>query len=796
MSIVLLVGALLLSGCAHSSGATWRGSERVKQYNAYLAGQNWKGALDIVREEIANPESLDNTHLAVIRMFGIEVLGKYTVKYGLQPGFDDEAKRYYEEGVRYASQDELQQARLNYTLGFYYQNSRRSGFSIPYYRKDLAYNEKTGDTFHVILDCHNLAGVYANMGEFTLRDFYRVKALDTAEKYFLMGEGPSKANEWVQYYNILLARASELADSGNANEIAKIWLKMEPIVIKYLSPKTIPYMQMSKLFAVSGDLERARALYRQAESVWQQESKRQAHLAQVIQLDLTCADAQIQLFERQYKTAVQSFDRCFELRSLTRMLESDPATHHAQGMAYEGAGDLPRAADAYAASIREFEKMRSSYSVAERATFFRTGVRKSYWGLIRVWAKRAAESGKEDDFLITLQSTERMRSRQLGELVDPQAEAEMPLDSLRTLRSQLGPDTVVLDYTLMDETIVLLAFDKERYSVGVIPYSSKDFSLQLSAVAKALSDAHSPLKNVQNQLFTISKTLLASVAPLLDKKTQVLVLPDGAMNLIPFDLLSADQSAYQLLLQDKVVWAVSSLKLFRPRQERDSHDKNAGLFALGDPVYAKVPQVEGITQAEIEAVTRGHAYLSYFSSLPETRTEVESISRLFSNEPVRLVLGEQARKSTIKNTNLQPFRYVHLATHGILGGEVPGIGEPALVLGEEPSEDGFLRASEVETLKLNADLAVLSACNTGSGELVTGEGLMGLSRAFLVAGSRAVLVSLWSVASKETEQMMVIFYRHLQSGMDTAEALRKAKLELMADHPHPFYWAPFILVGR
>ena len=161
---------------------------------------------------------------------------------------------------------------------------------------------------------------------------------------------------------------------------------------------------------------------------------------------------------------------------------------------------------------------------------------------------------------------------------------------------------------------------------------------------------------------------------------------------------------------------------------------------------------------------------------------------------------------------------------GFWATRVPGIGEPALVLGNETKEDGFLTASEVEELQLQANVTVLSACQTGAGDLVTGEGVLGLSRAFLVAGSKAVVVSLWSVASKETKQLMVSFYSHLQAGLDPAVALRKAKLDQnergfkFVDRPdnnspkdsaspsstllqpinkwdHPYFWAGFILVG-
>ena len=124
------------------------------------------------------------------------------------------------------------------------------------------------------------------------------------------------------------------------------------------------------------------------------------------------------------------------------------------------------------------------------------------------------------------------------------------------------------------------------------------------------------------------------------------------------------------------------------------------------------------------------------------------------------------------------------------------------MLADEPGEDGFLTASEVAQLALDADLTVLSACKTGTGEYYTGEGVTGLSRAFLVAGSRSVLVSLWEVESKATERLMVTFYRHLRAGVDAPEALRRAKLDMITEaqrtdpkQAHPFFWAPFILFG-
>jgi CHAT domain-containing protein len=237
--------------------------------------------------------------------------------------------------------------------------------------------------------------------------------------------------------------------------------------------------------------------------------------------------------------------------------------------------------------------------------------------------------------------------------------------------------------------------------------------------------------------------------------------------------------------------------------ERQRQSAAAGnLLALADPRYGKPASIAGATAEELQAATRGSRYLAYFDPLPDTRAETQAISKMFDGQRVELLLGEQALESRVKTLDLTQFGFLHFATHGVLGGEVPGIGEPALVLGAEPGEDGFLTSSEVGRLKISSDLTVLSACNTGSGEFVTGEGVMGMSRAFLTAGSRSVVVSLWPVASAQTVRLMVDFYRYLRAGRPAADALRAAKLDMIAQarktgapESHPFYWAAFILLG-
>ena len=293
--------------------------------------------------------------------------------------------------------------------------------------------------------------------------------------------------------------------------------------------------------------------------------------------------------------------------------------------------------------------------------------------------------------------------------------------------------------------------------------------------------------------------MLSPVAGVLQARAELIVLPDGVLNLIPFDLLSVDAGGYRPLAQTHRVRLAPSLR-FAGRPQQPPRVK--GLLAVADPKYQQPAAIAGVARAELELATRGSRYLDYFKPLPETRTEAQAIGRLFGGLTVQTLLGEAATESAVKRMPLRSFSHLHFATHGILGEEVPGIGEPALVLAAEPNEDGFLTASEIAALKIDADLAVLSACNTGSGEYVTGEGVMGLSRAFLIAGSRAVVVSLWPVASQATERLMVAFYANLRTGQDVHEALRTAKLKLRDDavransiEQHPMFWAPFVVFG-
>ena len=192
------------------------------------------------------------------------------------------------------------------------------------------------------------------------------------------------------------------------------------------------------------------------------------------------------------------------------------------------------------------------------------------------------------------------------------------------------------------------------------------------------------------------------------------------------------------------------------------------------------------------------SWVGTLTQLPYTRTEVEGIAHLYPPETISIFMGNQATEKKLKQTDLENYRRLHFASHGLIDEDKPEFS--ALVLGpdQEEAEDGFLTMREVFELKMNADLVVLSACKTGLGKTIRGEGVSGLSRAFLSSGAQNVLVSLWNVYDLSTATFMKDFYREMeQKESDKLKALKDARELMMQSgkYSHPYYWAPFILIG-
>ena len=235
-------------------------------------------------------------------------------------------------------------------------------------------------------------------------------------------------------------------------------------------------------------------------------------------------------------------------------------------------------------------------------------------------------------------------------------------------------------------------------------------------------------------------------------------------------------------------------------------------MGLGDPVFSKDdPRAKGDLHRHTRDLLARYARRGGsgpdWQRLPATATEVRTIARLHGAGTDDVVTDAAASEAVVKAASskgvLSRKRYLHLATHGWLGS---GVGRPpSLVLslvGNDGKEqlggvnEGYLSMMEVTHLKLNADLVVLSACQTGKGKLIPAEGVVGLTRSFLYAGSRGVVCSLWCVDDEGAAELMQAMYAELKKGKSSTEALTLARRQLIAEERAPFYWAPFILIGK
>ena len=281
------------------------------------------------------------------------------------------------------------------------------------------------------------------------------------------------------------------------------------------------------------------------------------------------------------------------------------------------------------------------------------------------------------------------------------------------------------------------------------------------------------------------------------------LLPDGPLWQLPLALLPGPAGAP--LVEKHPISIVSSATVLAELVV-DRRERSISVVAMGDPLY---PEGEILLRG-------GHTRLP---PLPSTRREVTSIAQVFGSA-AELHLGAEANESAVKAIGRSREggpSIVHLAAHGLIDERFPLESGVALTIetdydptAEAPGENGILQAWEVfESVRLGADLVVLSACETALGKEQAGEGIIGLTRAFQFAGARSVVASLWSVGDESTAELMTRFYSNLAKGQPKDEALRQAQLAFVTgpivigegedaverDLGRPFYWAAFQLYG-
>lgn len=322
------------------------------------------------------------------------------------------------------------------------------------------------------------------------------------------------------------------------------------------------------------------------------------------------------------------------------------------------------------------------------------------------------------------------------------------------------------------------------------------------------------------QLRQLHQILIQPIADLLptDPNSQLVFIPTGPLFLIPFPAL-CDSSGRYLIEKHTILTAPSiqvlgiTASLREQKQKRDHTLAEGDVLVVGNPIMPRIsleigqptqlssPQTIKMEESLCTACSGGsygkslllQNYLQSLRPLPGAEREAKEIASLMNTQPI---IGDKATKVTILQ-QMPSSQIIHLATHGLLD-DFERLGIPgAIALAPSEEDNGLLTAGEIQELKLNAELVVLSACDTGRGRL-SGDGVIGLSRSLISAGVPSIIVSLWAVPDASTAELMTEFYRNFyERKLDKAQALRTAMLTTMQQHPNnPKAWAAFTLIGQ
>jgi len=494
----------------------------------------------------------------------------------------------------------------------------------------------------------------------------------------------------------------------------------------------------------------------------------------------------------------------------------------------------------YGRSLDLMERARADIGGAELGSSYLGGTRRHYSEEIaRYYARVARETGKRRWIDEAFRAIERAKARGLldlleGSLVHEQSDAERAvLDSIYRLdsaapgyadeqrrldrryrkirdarmssatgtlderagvadldqvRESLPKGTALFAFAVGDSVSLLWVMDRKGVALFELPPRSalRDDVAMLSSALVNPGGGDAALRRYARKLFL---TLLAPGNEYLGRDSRLVIVPDDCLFEIPFEALLAEETGQETAWDDCSFLAKSHLVSYAPsgtvymKLHRDApFPGTIELLAVGDPEYGAA----GDTAAALRR-------------LPHSRGEVEGIGSNFKPGKRLLSFGCDATEARLKEElRARRPRLLHLAAHGIVDPVNPAASCIALLPDSAGREDGLLHTLEILSLPLSCRLVALSACESARGRIGRGEGVVGLSRAFLAAGASCVVSSLWAVSDESTSLLMRAFYTSMvHDGRSAVTALNEARLELMrtSGYEHPFYWAPFIAVG-
>jgi CHAT domain-containing protein len=382
-----------------------------------------------------------------------------------------------------------------------------------------------------------------------------------------------------------------------------------------------------------------------------------------------------------------------------------------------------------------------------------------------------------DDAYDRLSNVEYSRNRKEMEIL------RRPPVPLAALRRQLSQSESLIEYVLDKKASYAMQVTRTGLTIRALPARA-----EIEKLVKAfLSDVKAKRESTASAQALYARVL----APMtLERSSSIVVVPDGSLHLVPLGALVAANGDYAI--KNASFSAAPSATVHYTL--RTARTRTSAVKPFLGVAYS--PGEAGNTAVASTSRSVFDAAGGDLRPLPFAHEEVGEAASILGPESVTLN-GDAASEAALKAQPLQEFKIIHMAVHGVTNTAEPDRAALVLAAGSE-SEDGLWQAREIRRSRLNADLVVLSACDTGTGRLHGQEGVMNLAREFLTAGARSVVASLWSVDDRSTATLMGFFYDHLAAGIPVGESLRRAQLDLIKEYgakAQPYFWAGFEVIG-
>ncbi len=750
-----------------------------------------------------------------------------------------ESFQYYERALAIANSLErpflILQARGN--LGMILEAQGNSASALEHIQAALALAERLGDKAAIATELNHLADIYEDVRNYEQAIEYYRRASEIA------GQTEDNARVGIALHNIGSAYG-KLKDHKRALEYYRRSLEIAQRLGKK-SHMASTLTDMCEISSQAGSYDRALEMCSSAKAITEELENRDG-LGWVL-----VATAKTYARQRRY---LEAADHAENAGRILKSAGDQPGFLEASriaGEAYLGLGKFDKARDSLQTAIDAVEDLRgqAAGSIEDRQRFLEDKT-EAYLSMVAVliherdaakaleYAERAKARSLVDilnaarvEPATVMSAEERSREQSLSKKVaalnrrvfqTPAADRTLPAlrtdlnkarlelnafhtnlynghSELRLRRGETPPATLqdvttllkddktaVLEYAVAQDSAWLFVVTgslKPNLRTYPIRIKKDDLAHRIEQFRQALANRDFAYRDAARGLYDL---LVAPAAAQLKGKTNLIVVPDGPIWELPMQALVSPSGSF--LIQDAALSYAPSLTFLRDiRSRRRNTSATRELLAIGNPTLS------GGAAGKVKAI-----YSSVeLGPLPEAEREVTDLAHIYGQERSAIHLGSNAREDSWKR-QAGNYRVLHLATHGIMDDANPLYSR--LLLSSSPSnagDDGFLEAWEVMQLNLKADLVVLSACESGRGRVGSGEGIIGLSWAFLVAGASTTVVSQWKVESVRSRDLMVAFHRHLHDSKSSpGEALRQAVLGLLkTQYNHPFYWAPFVAVG-